>query len=160
MLSKKNVDELSGPSREFYDNAHIKMNISLLLASLGMMLLGFTSTAGGNAQSYKYQSIGATGSKYALGLFLTTITLRLWGWLDAASKSLGLISSGYGFACFALLLATIASLLFALYISPLVSSPNEKKILLTPQEVNQIGSTVDPPIAVSPYTINNTTNAI
>ena len=43
MLEKKDLDELTVSSREFYERAHMKLSGSLIFGSLSMLFLGFTS---------------------------------------------------------------------------------------------------------------------
>lgn len=46
MLSKKNLDELNQSSREYYERALMKMNLSLVFAAFAFMFLGFCCMAG------------------------------------------------------------------------------------------------------------------
>ena len=51
-LPRMSADSLSSSSRSFYERSKGKLNISLVLAAAGMMLLGFCGVAGGKV-SYK-----------------------------------------------------------------------------------------------------------
>lgn len=48
------ADDLNEEQRHFYERAKLKLAVSLTSAAFGMMLLGFASIAGGNAQFQNY----------------------------------------------------------------------------------------------------------
>ena len=45
-------DDLSVQSRNFFERARVKLVMSLLVAALGLMMLGFCAYSGGQAQKY------------------------------------------------------------------------------------------------------------
>uniref|UniRef100_A0A7S0SSU5 Uncharacterized protein n=1 Tax=Chromulina nebulosa TaxID=96789 RepID=A0A7S0SSU5_9STRA len=111
-------DTLTISSRAFYERTKIKMVASILVAALGLMLLGFASTAGGNAQSNNL-------------LQQRTITD------DNVKQSFQALTGGYGFATFVYLLAFILFIAGAVYVSPaFCGSGNEKKMIRSPQELD------------------------
>jgi hypothetical protein len=63
MLSRKNIDELSQPSRDFYERAKLKMSYSLLFVSLALFFLGLSSQAGGESEAADFRTTAA-GGKY------------------------------------------------------------------------------------------------
>ncbi|RYH18504.1 hypothetical protein EON65_27160 [archaeon] len=78
---------------------------------MALLMLGFTSSAGGQAQA-------ATDSNGD----------------DEVNKAL---SAGYGFGAFCFILAFFLFLAAAVYVSPLFcGSPNEKKMIRAPQEID------------------------
>jgi hypothetical protein len=116
MLPKQQLDELSAPSRHFYERAYAKLVYSLILSSFGMMFLGFCSIYGGLSSYEKFleDALNPSGNE------------------ETASKDL---QAGYGFACFFCLLASFFLFGIAIYISPYLSSSNEKTVLKLPQEI-------------------------
>jgi hypothetical protein len=109
-------DELSAPSRDFYENAVFKLTLSLMFAAFAMMFLGFCAAAGGVS---------------AANAALTKVTF-----VDDDYKFLSLDSqvAGYGFSCFTFLLGFFVMIAAALWVSPFVGSANERKTLSSPQE--------------------------
>lgn len=110
-------DELSPKSREFYENALLKLTYSLIIGAFGMMLLGFCSSAGAQSTSS--------------GLYLKSNSMSS---ASADEKdSLKSIISSYGFSCFSYLVGAILCLSYAIYISP-YRNKNETKTLTNPLE--------------------------
>ena len=96
------VDELSIEARAFYENTRLKVVASLVIASIGLMLLGFSAADGGQAEYFKTKLAVAT-TNHASTNVLTSL-------LD--------LSGGFGFACFVFLLGSMLTLAFAIYVSP------------------------------------------
>lgn len=124
MLSRKNLDELSTHSRDFYERAYMKLNLSLVFGAFGMFFLGLTSAAGAisSSNSYTYS-------------YLDSINLTDDHMMTAVQGQM----SGYGFACFVFICATIFCFAMAIYLSPFVGSKNEGNILRTPQDITEVG---------------------
>ena len=95
------ADSLTVTSRAFYERAKIKTAVSIFLAAYSLMLLGFTSTAGGLAASNQQMQQNAGSS-------VTTETTR----------SYQALISGYGFASFCYVLGSVLTFCAAVYISP------------------------------------------
>jgi hypothetical protein len=130
-LSRKNLDELSTESRDFYERAYMKVNLSLIFGALGMMFLGLTSASGGLSQANSYFHDIADGFSN-----------------DEQTTSFQALTSGYGFGCFVFLIAAILAFSVAIYISPFVGSKNEGNILRTPQDIAQThGANENVPVA-------------
>jgi hypothetical protein len=109
-------DELSPPSRDFYENSLFKLTLSLMLAAFAMMFLGFTAAAGG---------LSSANARLIKNTFAND---------DYKILALGSQAGGWGFACFIFLIGFFVMLSAALWVSPFVSSPNERKTLSSPQE--------------------------
>ncbi len=74
MLSRKNLDELSTPSRHFYERALMKMSLSLVFAAVGFMFLGFACQSGGLASAYNHLlEIDGLSCKYEILSFYPLI---------------------------------------------------------------------------------------
>ena len=112
------VDDLSEYSRDFYERALFKRAASFMLAAVGMMFLGFCSEAGARAQYYNIAS-NAKGSTQDM----KTIAYRK--------------ASGYGFACFCYIVAALLSIGIAIYVSPDVSSKNERDMWTDPHNLEE-----------------------
>lgn len=120
------VDDLDVKSREFYERARFKLALSLVTAALAMMLLGFCASAGAEAQvdNLLYSSSANLPSYY---------------------KSMVSNEGGsQGFACFLYLVCFFLALALSLYISPLLGSENEKRMLHSPTNVNAEGAASAP----------------
>lgn len=106
------VDELSIGAREFYENTRLKVVASLVIASIGLMLLGFSAADGGQAEYFKTKLTVAQNNKASTNVLSSLMNL----------------SGGFGFACFVFLLASMLTLLLAIYVSPVCcfGSKNEK----------------------------------
>ena len=114
------MDTLNLESRKFYERAVIKRVLSLMFAALGMMFMGFVAEAGALAQvnNISYASEDAT---------------------DAEKAQFARRGSGYGFACFIYLVASLVGIAMAIYISPDTGSRNEKQILGHPKDIDPHG---------------------
>eukprot|EP01041_Mallomonas_annulata_P012932 gene12932-27282_t len=120
MGAAASADSLTVTSRAFFERAKIKTAASIFLASYGLMLLGFCSTAGGLSASNQ-QLYANTAS---------AITAE-------TNRSYQALVSGYGFASFCYILGSILCLCAAIYISPpFCGTANEKKIIRNPQEID------------------------
>ena len=109
-------DSLSVTSRAFYERGKAKVAASIFLAAGALMLLGFSSTAGGISNSSQLTYDAADD--------------------DKTQSYMEPLMAGYGFACFLYLMAFIIFFAVALYISPYsCGTPNEKKILQNPHEL-------------------------
>jgi hypothetical protein len=108
------ADDLSVDQRHFYERAKLKLATSLVAAAFGMMLLGFASIAGGNAQYQNYVKEHVAVSGYAV--------------ISAYD-----LAGGYGFSCFLYLVGFSVSTVGALYISPLIYSLDERTALQQPR---------------------------
>eukprot|EP01031_Cornospumella_fuschlensis_P033118 gene33118-40060_t len=105
------ADTLTTTSRAFYERAKSKLTISIIISGVALLMLGFTSGAGGQAQA----ASDANGD-------------------DKVNDAL---SAGYGFGAFCFILAFFLFLAAAIYVSPLFcGSPNEKKMIRAPQEID------------------------
>ena len=125
----KKVDDLNTLSRDFYEHARFKLSLSLMFASFGMMSLGWCSSTGAQAQIFNlYYGIS--------------------GVTDDQKSMFKQMSSGDGFACFAWLCAAIISFAVALFISPLVASEFEKRILASPSDIEGSQSSQSQPSSV------------
>lgn len=96
------VDELSLQAREFYENTRLKVVASLVIASIGLMLLGFCAADGGQAEYYKTKVTVAQNNHASTNVLTSLMDL----------------SGGFGFACFVFLIASMLTLLLAIYVSP------------------------------------------
>ena len=96
------VDELSTESREFYDKTRMKVVASLVIASIGLMLLGFSAADGGQAEYFKTKWTVAQNNHASTNVLTSLLDL----------------SGGFGFACFVFLCGSLLTLLFAIYVSP------------------------------------------
>jgi hypothetical protein len=156
MLSKKNLDELSGPSREFYERALMKMSLSLVFAAIGFVFLGFASQAGGLSSSSNYQLKidGLSGKNFCIISLFFKYCYDNSAFIKIDDEKDGLKSkaSGYGFACFAYILGFIIASAVSIYISPLlIGSANEKKMLSNPQEIDSSSSgNIASPVVATP----------
>eukprot|EP01039_Chlorochromonas_danica_P004238 gene4238-4657_t len=104
------ADALTTTSRTFYERAKGKVAFSIVIASCGLVMLGFCASVGGQAQA-------ARDSK---------------GDSDANDS----LAAGYGFAAFCFIVASLLFIGAAVYFSPLFfGTANEKKILRSPQEI-------------------------
>jgi hypothetical protein len=92
------LDTLTVTSRTFYERTKLKQTYALIAAAAGLVLLGFTSIAGGLSTYNKIASDNATGDM-----------------IDAYES----LESGYGFACFSYILSFILLISLSIYISPL-----------------------------------------
>ncbi len=81
-----------------------------MFAALGMMFMGFVAESGALAQvnNISYTSEDAS---------------------DAEKTQFARRGSGYGFACFIYLCASLVGIAMAIYVSPDTGSMNEKQIL-------------------------------
>ncbi len=52
MFGKKNLDELSPASRDYYERALMKMSLSLVFAAFAFFFLGLAAKAGGLSSGY------------------------------------------------------------------------------------------------------------
>jgi len=110
MLAKKNLDELNGQSRGYYERSLMKMNLSLVFAAFAFFFLALTCVAGTNAASLDYTVRNDDGSYQA--------------------------QVGYGFSAFFYVLAFILASATSMYLSPLIcGTKNESKILSTPHNI-------------------------
>jgi hypothetical protein len=89
---------LSVTSRLFLENAKFKQGLSLIFVTAGMVFLGFSSYSGGEAAGYDSESVLYTD--------------------DTVTSAFGAVSSGYGFACFCYLIASLLMFAAAIYVSP------------------------------------------
>lgn len=109
------ADSLTIKSRDFYERAKLKQVFSLILASIGLMSLGFTSEYGGLSNYFTIEEDKANDDKIE----------------EMASAQ----SSGYGFGTFFFILSVIFFFTSAIYIGTVsCGSANEKLMLKTPQE--------------------------
>jgi hypothetical protein len=122
MSAVATVDDLDVKSREFYERARFKLALSLLTAALAMMLLGFCASAGAEAQ---------------VDNLLYSSSTNLPSFYKTMVSSEG---SSQGFACFLYLVCFFLALALSLYISPLLGSENEKRMLHSPTNVNADGA--------------------
>eukprot|EP01039_Chlorochromonas_danica_P004239 gene4239-4658_t len=107
------ADALTYSSRAFYERVKSKFVFSFVLGGGAMLMLGFCSSAGGQAQAASKTDYGNSDAKDAL-------------------------VSGYGFATFCFIVSFLLLTIAAIYLSPLFcGSPNEKKVLRSPQEVEE-----------------------
>lgn len=121
------LDELNTPSREFYENARLKLSYSLFIAAWGMMFLGMTSEYGAHSRA-------AFLGKQLVQSFPQTDDSKI------QAESLQDIVGSFGFSCFLCVLAFIYAIISAIYLSPWLSSPNEAKILTIPQNIEFVSS--------------------
>ena len=127
---RSQIDNLNPSAREFYERSRFKLILSLIIASFGMMFLAMVSGSGASAAAaYKVSE-----------LYIN---------IDTNTKnSLLALRSGYGFQCFAALLAFFFSVFAALYFSPLYQTPNDKIAIKDPMLLAQLypdsSSTNDP----------------
>lgn len=122
MSAVATVDDLDVKSREFYERARFKLALSLITAALAMMLLGFCASAGAEAQ---------------VDNLLYSSNTNLPSFYKTMVSSEG---SSQGFACFLYLVCFFLALALSLYISPLLGSENEKRMLHSPTNVNADGA--------------------
>jgi hypothetical protein len=93
---------LSVTSRLFYERTKVKQAVSITCAGFGLMLLGFCSYSAGESQSAKDQA----------GDVPSAIND------DNLKASYEALASGYGFASFCYIVASILLFSAAIYISP------------------------------------------
>lgn len=137
--SKMSADTLTTTSRNFYEHTKSKMGVSLFLASMAMMALGFSAAFGGQADNANWIRKNSTGdaekaAQSLVGGFGTNLSLytRIGSSVVLTNPIFFLI----GFACFSFLVAFFIFLAAALYISPAVSgSAAEKKMISKPDEL-------------------------
>lgn len=117
---RSQIDNLNPSAREFYERSRFKLILSLIIASFGMMFLAMVSGSGASAAAaYKVS--------------------ELYIDIDTNTKnSLFALRSGYGFQCFAALLAFFFSIFAALYFSPLYQTPNDKIAIKDPMLLAQL----------------------
>lgn len=77
-----------------------------------MVCLGWCSEAGANAQVQNIAYNGLNVSELNYSVYMS-------------------LGAGFGFACFAYLMASLSAICIALYISPDIASEYEKRILVT-----------------------------
>jgi hypothetical protein len=117
---RSQIDNLNPSAREFYERSRFKLILSLIIASFGMMFLAMVSGSGASA-----------AAAYKVSELIIDI--------DANTKnSLSALRSGYGFQCFAALLAFFFSVFAALYFSPLYQTPNDKIAIKDPMLLAQL----------------------
>eukprot|EP01039_Chlorochromonas_danica_P000936 gene937-1018_t len=121
MLTKKNIDDLSQPAREFYERAKLKMSVSLLFISLFFFFLALCCEAGGKSLAND---------------FLKDHDLDDEVYEDH--------TAGYGFACFMYISGCIVAFSAGIYVSPLAGSNLEAKILSNPQELDSTAVSYTP----------------
>ena len=111
-------DTLTVTSRNFFERTKAKLWQSVVVASAGLMLLGFCAISGGEAKA---------NNEY----------LDRKGNDDHTDSAYGALASGYGFASFVFIVAAILLTMAAVYISPLIcGSNNERKMIRSPQEID------------------------
>lgn len=109
------ADALTTTSRAFYERAKSKLALSIIIGGSGLMMLGFCSSAGGQAQAANDAKANSNGGD------------------DEVNTSL---AAGYGFASFCFIVAFLLFMAAAIYVSPLMcGSNNEKKMIRSPQEI-------------------------
>lgn len=128
------IDSLNPSAREFYERSRLKLVLSIMLAAFGMMFLAMVAGSGASAAAvYK----------------LSEITVLSFSLTEDQEYSLLALRSGYGFQCFAALVAFFLSVLGALYFSPLYQTPNDKIAIKDPMMLAQLypesGSTSSDP---------------
>ena len=101
-------DNLTVPSRTFYERAKAKNAFALFLTGCSMMLLGFCSTSGGLSASSQQ------GYAHTLSMSNSTNVAAM-----ETQRSYQALISGYGFASFVYILGSLLCLFAAFYISPL-----------------------------------------
>ena len=116
------VDDLSPASRDFYELTRLKLVASLVISSIGLMLLGFCAQDGGEAEYYK--------TKYDAAKKANASTNVLTALMDT--------SGGFGFAAFVFLIAAILTLVLAVRVSPICyfGTKQEQMMLRQPQELD------------------------
>ena len=117
---RSQIDSLNPSAREFYERARLKLVLSLILAAFGMMFLAMVAGSGASAAAaYKISTLSLVSSTELKDSFLA-------------------LRSGYGFQCFAALLAFFLSVFGALYFSPLYQTPNDKIAVKDPMLLAQL----------------------
>lgn len=150
MLTKKNIDDLSQPAREFYERAKLKMSVSLLFISLFFFFLALCCEAGGKSLKNEFLKDHDTGRVPLLflhaslhvvpiGLFSASVFL-----LRPDDKIYSDKSAGFGFACFMYISGCIVAFAAGIYVSPLAGSNLEAKILTNPQELDSTAVSYTP----------------
>ncbi len=115
------ADTLSHNSRHFFERSRLKLTLSLVLGAASLFLLGQASSFGGLAHDYNLDAKEDDVTHY-----------EKQGALAQAG--------GYGVGCFVLLVGFLILFAAALYASPFVGgSPNEKKMINSPQELDFAG---------------------
>ena len=110
------VDELSPASRAFYEQTRLKVAASLIIASVGLTLMGFCAQDGGKAEYYKtaYTAAKARGAS-------TNVQTALLQ-----------TSGGFGFACFVFLIAAMLTLALAVVVSPVCGFGTPLEVSVSP----------------------------
>mmetsp|Transcript_9937 Transcript_9937/g.14976 ORF Transcript_9937/g.14976 Transcript_9937/m.14976 type:complete len:119 (+) Transcript_9937:101-457(+) len=109
------ADSLTIKSRDFYERSKVKLVLSIVCGALGLMSLGFCTTAGGQS-SFNDTMADKSNSSESEDVYEA-------------------FSAGFGFASFFYILAMVFFWTAAIYISPLLcGSANEKMMLKTPKE--------------------------
>jgi hypothetical protein len=120
-LLKLDIDALSVHSRAFFERAYFKLYMSLMLAGLALMFLGFVSQAGGQSQYYHFTSNNAASN-------------NVQNAYDAAA-------GGYGFGTFCFFVSFTLAVSAMFIVSPYVcGSQNESLMLKRPFELNSNSS--------------------
>lgn len=131
---RSQIDSLNPSAREFYERSRLKLVLSIMIAAFGMMFLAMVAGSGASAAAvYKLSEV-------------TVLSVSL---TEDEEYSLLALRSGYGFQCFAALVAFFLSVLGALYFSPLYQTPNDKIAVKDPMMLAQLypesGSTSSDP---------------
>lgn len=131
---RSQIDSLNPSAREFYERSRLKLVLSIMIAAFGMMFLAMVAGSGASAAAvYKLSEV-------------TVLSISL---TEDQEYSLLALRSGYGFQCFAALVAFFLSVLGALYFSPLYQTPNDKIAVKDPMMLAQLypesGSTSSDP---------------
>lgn len=151
------ADVLKTESRQFFERTKAKLAISIVVGASSLMLLGFGAYAAGQAASYNTM-VSARGPSPLLGCLAQHWTItNLYSFplipppypiqyykyektqtddylKEAANNQL----SGYGFASFCYILATLLLIAAAVYVSPVMcGSVNEQKMIKAPQEIEE-----------------------
>lgn len=110
------ADTLTVSSRSFYERTKGKLVASIIIGAGSMVTLGLCASNGGLSQSNDILAGTTSGDQ---------------------EDSYNALAQGYGFASFFDILACILLVAAALYVSPMIAgSPNEKKIIRNPQELD------------------------
>ena len=113
-LHPHGVDALTYKSREFYESTRMKMLLSMVYASLGMLCLGLCSNVGGRASALNIASGAYAGDD---AIFVVQV-------------------NGFGFATFCHFIAFVLCITAAFLTSPYVHGTKaEVRLLFKPQEV-------------------------
>jgi hypothetical protein len=116
------VDDLSPASRDFYEMTRFKVAASLIIGSVGLMLLGFCAQDGGLAEYYKTKNDMAKKENASSNV----------------QSALTNTSGGFGFAAFVFLIGAILTLALAVRVSPICcfGTKQEQLMLRQPQELD------------------------